>query len=153
MTTRCYPIAALILALTLPTFAQEKKIGRSALPPVVEKAVQTETKDATVKGFAEEREHGKIFYEVETVTNGHTRDILFTSDGKIAEIEEEEAFDSLPTNVQTGLRKKASGATIEKVESLSKKGQLVAYEGTIRRNGKSAEIQVGPQGQNLAHEE
>lgn len=153
MTTRCYPIAALILALALPAFAQEKKIERSALPPAVEKAVQTETKDAMIKGFAEEREHGKTFYEVETVVNGHTRDILFSSDGKIVEIEEEVAFDSLPTNVQTGLRKKASRAAIEKVESLSKKGQLVAYEGTIRRQGKPAEIQVGPQGQNLAHEE
>lgn len=153
MTTRCYPIAASILALTLTALAQEKKIERSALPPTVEKAVQAETKDAAIKGFAEEREHGKTFYEVETVINGHTRDILFTSDGKIAEVEEEVAFDSLPANVQTGLKKKASGATIEKVESLSRKGQLVAYEGQIRRNSKSAEIQVGPQGENLTREE
>lgn len=153
MTTRCYPIAASMLAFTLTVFAQEKKIERSALPPAVEKAVQIETKDATVKGFAEEREHGETFYEVETVINGHTRDILFTSDGKIAEVEEEVAFDSLPANVQTGLKKKALGAAIEKVESLSKKDQIVAYEGTIRRNGKPAEIQVGPQGQNLTHEE
>ena len=152
MTTRCSPIAALILVLTLPVLAQEKKIERSALPPAVEKAVQTETKDATIKGFAEEREHGKTFYEVETVIDGHTRDILFTSDGKIAEVEEEVAFDSLPTNVQTGLKKKASGAAIAKVESLSRNGKLVAYEGTIRRHGKPAEIEIGAQGQNLAHE-
>ncbi len=153
MTVRYYPIAASVLALALTAVAQEKKIERSALPPAVEKAVQTETKGATIKGFAEEREHGKTFYEVETVVDGRTRDILFAPDGSIAEVEEEVAFESLPASVQAGLKKKASGVSIEKVESLTKKGKLVAYEGHIKRNGKSAEIQVGPEGQNLPHEE
>lgn len=153
MTIRLYPIAISVFALALTASAQEKKIERSALPPAVEKAVQNETKGATIKGFAEEREHGKTFYEVETTVNGHARDVLFATDGSIAEIEEEVAFDSLSANVQTSLKKKAAGASIEMVESLTKKNKLVAYEGHIKRNGKSAEIQVGPEGQNLSHEE
>jgi uncharacterized membrane protein YkoI len=153
MTVRYYPIAASVLALTFTASAQEKKIDRSALPSPVEKAVQAETKGATIKGFTEEREHGKTFYEVETVVNGRTRDILFAADGAVAEIEEEVPLESLPAPVQTGLRKKASGVNINKVESLTKNGKLVAYEGHIKRNGKSAEIQVGPEGKNLTHEE
>jgi uncharacterized membrane protein YkoI len=148
-----YPIAATFLTLALTASAQEKKIERSTLPPAVEKAVQAETKGATIKGFAEEREHGKTFYEVETVVDGHTRDILFHTDGTVAEIEEEVALESLPANVQTGLKKKAGGVSIDKVESLTKKDKLVAYEGSIRRNGKAAEIQVGPEGKNLSREE
>lgn len=148
-----YPIAATLLTLALTASAQEKKIERSTLPPAVEKAVQAETKGATIKGFAEEREHGKTFYEVETVVDGHTRDILFNTDGTIAEIEEEVALESLPANVQAGLKKKAGGVSIDKVESLTKKDKLVAYEGSIRRNGKAAEIQVGPEGKSLSHEE
>ena len=153
MTVVRFPIAATILAFALTASAQEKKIERSALPAAVERAVQAETKGATIKGFAQEREHGKTFYEVETIIGGRTRDILFAPDGTIAEIEEEVAFDSLPTEVQSGLKKKAGGVNIEKVESLTKNGTLVAYEGHIRHNGKGAEIQVGPDGQNLAHEE
>ena len=153
MTARYSPIAASVLALTFTAAAQEKKIERPALPPAVEKAVQAETKGATIKGFAQEREHGKTFYEAETIVEGHTRDILFAADGTIAEVEEEVSFGSLPASVQAGLKKKAAGANIEKVESLTKKGKLVAYEGSIKRNGKSAEIQVGPEGQNLTHEE
>jgi hypothetical protein len=153
MTVRYIPIAASVLALALVASAQEKKIERSALPPAVEKAVQAETKGATIKGFAEEREHGKTFYEVETIVGGRTRDILFAPDGTIAEVEEEVALDSLPANVQAGLKKKAAGVSIDKVESLTKKGKLVAYEGHVKRNGKGAEIQVGPDGQNLTHEE
>lgn len=153
MKCRIIPIAASIFAITFVCAAEEKKIDRSALPPVVEKAVQAETRGATIKGFAQEREHGKTFYEAETIVNGHTRDVLFASDGSIAEIEEEVAFDSLPANVQAALKKNAAGANIGKVESLSKKGKLVAYEAQIKKNGKGSEIQVGPEGQNLAHEE
>jgi len=153
MKVHYYPITASVLALSLTAFAQEKRIERSALPPAVEKAVQVETKGATIKGFAEEREHGKTFYEVETVVSGRTRDILFAIDGTVAEVEEEVAFDSPPTNVQTELKKKASGVSIDKVESITKKGKLVAYEGHIRRSGKAAEIQVGPEGQPLIREE
>jgi uncharacterized membrane protein YkoI len=153
MAVRYHPIAASLLALTLTAGAQEKKIERSALPPAVEKAVQAETKGATIKAFAEEREHGKTFYEVETIVDNRTRDILFSPDGTVAEVEEEVALDSLPATAQTALKKKAAGNNITKVESLTKKGKLVAYEGHIKRNGKSAEIQVGPEGQNLTHEE
>lgn len=153
MTFVRFPIAATILAFALTASAQEKKIERSALPAAVEKAVQAETKGATIKGFAQEREHGKTFYEVETIVDGRTRDILFAPDGTIAEIEGEVAFDSLPAGVQAGLKKKAGGVNIEKVESLTKKGSLVAYEGHVKRNGKDAEIQVDPDGRNLTHEE
>jgi hypothetical protein len=153
MTVRYYPIAASVLAISLAASAQEKKIERSALPPAVEKAVQNETKGATIKGFAEEREHGKTFYEVETIVAGRTRDILFAPDGTVAEVEEEVALDSLPANAQAGLKKKAAGNNIIRVESLTKKGKLVAYEGHVVRNGKSSEIQVGPDGQNLTREE
>lgn len=153
MTVRHYAIAASIFVLTLSAAAQEKKIERSALPAAVEKAVQKETKDTAIKGFAQEREHGKTFYEAETVVQGHSRDLLFAPDGTIAEVEEEVAWDNLPASVQVGLKKKAGGAKIEKVESLTKKRRLVAYEAQIRRGGKSSEIQVGSEGQNLSREE
>lgn len=153
MAIRIFPITASLLALTLAASAQEKKIDRSTLPAAVEKAVKAETGGATIKGFAQEHEHGKTFYEVETIVDGHTRDILFAVDGSIAEIEEEVALDSLPANVQAALKTKAAGASIDKVESLTKKGTLVAYEAQIKRNGKAAEIQVGPNGQKLSHEE
>lgn len=150
MNIRTIPITAIIFTLIHVATAQEKKIKRFALPPAVEKAAQVETQGATIKGFAQEREHGKTFYEAETVVNGHTRDVLFAADGSIAEIEEEVAFSSLPANVQTALTKKAAGAKINKVESLTKNGKLVAYEASMTQGKTSKEIQVGPEGQNLA---
>jgi hypothetical protein len=147
------PHALAILALTLTATAQEKKIAQSALPAPVQKAAQAQSQGATVKGFSTEKENGKTVYEAEMVINGHSKDIQFAADGTVNEIEEEIAFNSLPGNVQSALTKKAAGAKITKVESLTKQGKLVAYEAATLKGTKKGEIQVGPDGSNLAHEE
>ena len=144
---------ASVLAFSLAAFAQERKIDRSDLPPAVEKTVQAQSQGATIKGFTAEVEHGKKVYEAEMVVNGRTKDIQIESDGTMSEVEEEVAFDSLPANVQAGLTKKAAGAKITKVESLTKKGKLVAYEAATLNGTKKGEIQVGTDGKPLAHEE
>jgi hypothetical protein len=47
----------------------------------------------------------------------------------------------------------AGKGTITKVESLSKGGKLVAYEVTVKTGMKKSEVQVGPDGKELAHPE
>ena len=131
----------------------EKKIERSALPPAVEKTVQEQSKGATIKGFASETENGVFQYEVETMVNGHTKDISIAKDGTLLEVEEEVSLDSLPTAVKSALMAKAPGAKITKVESLTKKDKLVAYEAATLKGAKKGEIQVGPNGEKLTHEE
>ena len=76
-----------------------------------------------------------------------------TADGSIVEIEEQVAFDSLSADVKAGLQTKAGKGKILKVESLTKKGKLVAYEAKVDTNGKKSEVQVGPDGKPLDHEE
>jgi uncharacterized membrane protein YkoI len=133
--------------------AQEKKIKRSDLPPAVEKTVAEVSKDATIKGFNEEKENGKTTYEAEMVVNGHTKDVQIDPSGTVTEVEEEVAMDSLSAEVKAGLVAKAGGGKIVKVESLTKKGKLVAYEAKVETAGKRSEIQVGPDGKPLDHEE
>jgi hypothetical protein len=55
--------------------------------------------------------------------------------------------------VQAALTAKAGGAKITKVESLTKHGKLVAYEAATLKGTKKGEIQVGPDGGKLSHEE
>ena len=40
-----------------------------------------------------------------------------------------------------------------KVESIKKHEKLVAYEAKVEKDGKKKEVQVGPDGKPLAHEE
>jgi hypothetical protein len=144
-------------AMFFATLAQaqdhEKKIKRSALPPAVEKAVVEQSQGATVRGFSEEREKGQTFYEAELLINGHGKDVLMDETGAVVEIEEQVPFESLPPAVKDGLQTLAGKDKILGVESLTKKGRLVAYEAKVLSNGKKSELQVGPEGKPLDHEE
>lgn len=147
-------VALSLLAIApIALHAQEHKIPRTALPPAVEKTIQANTPGATIKGFATEMEAGRKVFEAETVLNGHTRDLQVATDGTLNEIEEEVSLDSLPAPVQKALAARAGTAKITKVESLTKKGRLVAYEAATLKGAKKGEVQVGPNGETLKHEQ
>jgi hypothetical protein len=133
--------------------AQEKKIKRSDLPPAVEKTVAAQSQGATIRGFSTEKEKGQTLYEVEMTVNGHSKDISMAPDGSIVEVEEQVVLDSFSPEVKTGLQAKAGKGKILKVESITKKGKLVAYEAKVDTDGKKSEVQVGPDGKPLDHEE
>ena len=141
------------LLFTASASAQEKKIKRADLPPAVEKTVAAQSAGATVRGFSEEKEKGQVYYEAEMTVNGHSKDVLIDSNGAIVEVEEEVALDALPAPVKAGLQSKAGSGKILKVESITKHDKLVAYEAKVTTNGKKSEIQVGPDGKRLDHEE
>src|SRR6266404_4821466 len=144
----CLVLPAVVLTLSV-AHAQETKLKRSQLPPAVEQTVARESQGATIKGFAREIDKGQTFYEAELIVDGHAKDILMNKKGNIVEVEEEVALDSLPANVQDGLRKAAGAGTIQMVESLTKNGKLVAYEGHVKTGKRRSEIQVGPNGEKL----
>ncbi|MFI5094525.1 MAG: hypothetical protein WCE50_09005 [Candidatus Acidiferrum sp.] len=145
--------AAGILLFTGTASAQERKIKRSELPPAVEKTVAAQSAGATIRGFSTERENGQTLYEVEMTVNGHGKDVSMTANGSIVEVEEQVALDSLSPEVKAGLQAKAGKGKILKIESLTKKDKLVAYEAQVVTNGKRSEIQIGPDGKPLDHEE
>ena len=133
--------------------AQEKKIKRADLPPAVEKTVAAQSAGATVRGFTQEKEKGQVYYEAEMTVNGHSKDVLIDPNGAVVEVEEEIAIDALPAAVKAGLQSKAGSGKIVKVETLTKHDKLVAYEAQVTTNGKKSEVQVGPDGKPLDHEE
>jgi hypothetical protein len=94
------PAALTMIAVSLIIAAQEKKIEQSALPAAVQKVIQEQSQGATIKGHSTEVGHGKKVYEAEMIVNGHTKDPQIAADGTLNEIEEEVAFDSLPSAVQ-----------------------------------------------------
>jgi hypothetical protein len=136
-----------------PALGAEKKITRSELPVQVLKTADKSAQGATVRGYSQETENGNTYYEVEMIVGGHHKDVLIDSTGAVAEIEEEASLRSLPAEIQASLTNRAAGGTIKTVESITKHGKLVAYEAQILTNGRKSEIQVGPDGEPLAHDE
>jgi hypothetical protein len=130
----------------------EDRVKKSDLPALVQKTADAQSAGATVLGYAKDMGHGRVEYEVQLMVGDHTKDVTIDPQGKVLEIEEQVAPDELPANVFHGLSAQAGKGKIAKVESLSKDGRIVAYEAQVI-GGKRAEIQVGPDGQKLAHEE
>ncbi len=149
-------IANIFLICALAALANasnaEDPVKKSDLPPLVQKSADAQSAGATILGYAKDKEHGRVEYEVQLMVGDHTKDVTIDPDGRILEIEEQIAPDALPANVFHGLSAQASKGKIAKVESLTKHGRVVAYEAEVI-GGKHAEIQVGPDGQKLAHEE
>lgn len=144
-------IAGFMIVTVAP--AQEKRIRRSHLPPAVEKTVSGFAANARVRGFTEERENGQTFYEAELLIDGRSRDVLMDAAGNIVEVEEQVPIDRLPPAVKAALVARAGKGRILNVESIAKPDKIVAYEAHVSTHGKRSEIQVGPNGEQLDHEE
>jgi hypothetical protein len=145
--------AGLLMVTAMAAQDGEKKITRSDLPPAVQKTVDAQSQGAIIRGYSKEVENGKAMYEAELRVNGRSKDISIDRNGKVVEIEEEVPFDSLSEGVQRGLKAKAGKGKLGKVESLTKRGKLVAYEAQVVTGKRKSEVQVGPEGKPLAHEE
>jgi uncharacterized membrane protein YkoI len=124
----------------------ETKVQFKDLPPAVQKmAKEQEGNGATLRGYSKEIENGKTFYELETRVKGNDRDILMDESGAVVEVEQQVEIGKIPGTAIDGLRREAAGATILRVESVTK-GGTVSYEAVIVRNGKKKEIAVSADG-------
>jgi len=150
-----HKIGLLLVSLVLvgSALAQGRKINRSDLPVAVEKTVVEQSKGATIRGFSEEKENGHTTYEAEMLVNGHSKDVQMDANGAVIEIEEQVDLQAVSAEVKAGLQVKAGKGKITKVESITKKDKLVAYEAKVVTDGKKSEVQVGPDGKPLDHEE
>jgi uncharacterized membrane protein YkoI len=127
-----------------PATAQgDQKTNLSKLPPAVRATVESESKGATVKGVSSEREHGKTVYELETLVNGRTRDLMIDSAGKVYVVEEQLDVDKAPAPVKAALEAKGKIVALESVVENGK----THYEGQVlTRAGKKVAIELDADG-------
>ena len=143
--------AWMVLALSLVSLsaaAQEKKITEKEVPATVMSAFRSAYPQATIKGFAKERENGKLFYEIESMDDKTPRDILYHPDGSVAEIEEGIAASDLPADAQQAIQKKYPGAVVVKAERVTQ-GNKIAYEVSARRGKRRISLEFDSSGKLL----
>src|SRR2546422_1513851 len=92
-----------ISLFALSAAAQEKKITAKQVPAAVITAFKNSYPNATIRGYAWEKEHGKVFYEIESLEGTTHRDVLYNPDGTVAEIEESIAATDLPAAAQEAI--------------------------------------------------
>ena len=143
--------AVIIMAVSLlaiSAVAQEKKITARDVPAAVMSAFKTAYPNATIRGYAQEKEKGKVFYEIESREGTTTRDVLFNPDGAVAEVEESVAASDLPAEVQQAFKEKYPKAVITRTEKTTA-GDKVSYEIVARQGKKRVTLEVDPSGKVL----
>ncbi len=113
-------VVLLAFMLAIPAMAGEKKITKKEVPPAVLKAFEKAYPKATVNAYAKETEDGKTYYELETVDGKTKRDLLYTADGKVAEIEESVTMKDLPDEVAKAFTKESPTAQPTKIEKVTR---------------------------------
>ena len=123
--------------------AADAKVQLKDLPPAVKATVEAETKNATLKGLGKEKENGKTVYEVETLVNGRTRDLMIDAAGKVYEVEEQLDADKAPAPVRAALEAKGKIGVLESVMANGK----TTYEGQIQpKTGKKITLDLNADG-------
>ncbi len=146
-------IGMLLTACGSMALGVEKPISQMDLPPAVQKAAAEQSHGATVRRFVQDVEGGRMEYEMELLVRGHSKDLTFAPDGRLLEVEEQVDLEKLAPAVQSALRSSAGKGNIQKVESITKEGKLVAYEAQVLIHGRHREIQTGANGERLAKSE
>ncbi len=99
-------VILLVIAASSKLFCQESKIKEKDLPPAVTKTFHTVYPDAKIIGTAKEIEKGVTYFEIESKDGKVRRDLLFTKEGKVAEIEEVLTAETIPAIVKESIEKK-----------------------------------------------
>jgi uncharacterized membrane protein YkoI len=140
-------IVGLSIINSVEVRADERPVKLKNLPKAVQQTVAEQSVGAKILGLSKETENGKTYYEVELMVNGHHRDVLIDSTGAVVETEEEIAIDQLSPAVKATIEKQAGKGKIGVIESITRNGQVTAYEAHIKTGGKSKEIKVGTDGE------
>src|SRR4029077_12945574 len=118
---------------------KEAKVQLKNLPPAVRATVEAETKNATIKGISKETEKGKTVYELESLVNGRTRDLMIDSAGKVYVVEEQLDADKAPPSVRSALEAKGTIVVLENGKT--------SYEGQVKtKAGKKLTMELDADG-------
>jgi hypothetical protein len=135
------------LAISSCAYAAEHSVPCNTLPGAVQQSSKSLLEPGTtIHGCVKDVSGGKTTYEIELLTSKGSKDVTFSPAGDILEIEQQVDPATVPPPVAAAFAKAAAGGKLGKVESLTRQGQLIAYESTIERNGKPRELAFHPDG-------
>ncbi len=126
--------------------AADTKITKKQIPAPVLSAFQGTYPNAKIKGQSIETENGKKYYEIESTEGTTRRDLLYTPEGKVYEIEETADPASLPANLKNTVAKEYPKGKITKAEKVTAQDSTVTYEVQIKSGKKTKAVSFDASG-------
>ena len=138
-------ILTLLFGVSSISICQEKKIPRKQVPASVIKAFKSTYPNAKIKGTNKEIKDGVTYFEIESKDGKVSRDILYTHEGTVSEIEEIISADQLPQPVTDVLTKSYLNKKVVSVEK-NIQGSETTYEVILQNGKKKQEVIFSPVG-------
>lgn len=134
----------------LPALAQEteKRVTAKAVPAVIIANFKAAYPNATIRGYTSEKENGKQYYEIESREGTLHRDVLYNSDGTVAEIEESIASNELPPAAVQAIKARYPKGVIVLAEKTTV-GDKITYEVKGRQGRRRFTMEFDADGQML----
>jgi hypothetical protein len=142
----------LTLALACNAEDKETKITLKDIPAAVLSAFHKSYPKAEIKGVAKETEKGGTYFEIESVDEGISRDLLYLADGTVAEIEEAVDPANLPAPVKAAVANKYPKGKIVKAEK-TMRDALTTYDLRIVSGKMNVNLVVTPDGKLISVKE
>lgn len=121
----------------------DQRARLSKLPAAVRATVEAESKGATIRGVSSEKAGGKTVYELETLVNGRTRDLMIDGAGRVYLVEEQLDIANAPAPVRAAMEAKGKIVALEAVML----GGKTTYEGQVQTTaGKKVAVEVDADG-------
>ena len=125
--------------------AQPKAAPKKQMPAPITAAFARAYPNAVVKNVARDVHKGVTTYEVESIDNGMSRDIVYTPEGAVVEIEEGIAVAEVPAAVHDAVMAKHPRARISKAERLTR-GSQTLYEIQYTDGGAKHSVELDANG-------
>lgn len=131
-----------VVSICCAVSAQETEISRRDVPPAVLAAFGKAYPNAKVLEWEKEIHSGKLYYEAETVDGKMPRNILYSPDGDVAQVEEKIAAKEIPGAVVEGVKRQYPKATVSTAEKVTHNGATEYVLKLKGANQKSAVIRA-----------
>ncbi len=141
-----------VLVIAGISYAGEKKISKKEVPAAVVASFEKSYPAATVNGYAREMDGGKTYFEIESIEGKTHRDVLYTADGMVAELEETMTLEELPERVRSAVQKKFAADSITGIEKTTA-GGTVRYEVHVMKGKMRHEVVFDGDGRVVTKEE
>ncbi len=141
-------VTCLVLApFTLALSAEEQTIKKADVPSAVIAAFEKAYPKATVKSSSMEQEEGKTTYEIKSTDGSIRREIEYSAQGDVLEIEETMKPSDLPSAVSQAVAKRYPTGVIVRAEKKIEGAKPVTYEVKVRQGNEKIEVHFNLQGE------
>ncbi|MFH1892231.1 MAG: PepSY-like domain-containing protein [Candidatus Zixiibacteriota bacterium] len=130
-------------------FAQSENQDKVELPDAVLKAFKSAYPNAEILGFEAEKNDNAMVYEIECKFGKVEKDILYSADGSIIQIEQEIAVSALPEIVAKAIGSAYPDGKIDEADMISR-DSIIEYEVAVEVGEEKFEAVVSSDGKIIA---